>query len=76
MRSLPFDRRLIVKRARSLAPVAGFAGRYKVQDLVAAALSDWLDVIAVQDNIRRLRSAVLAGEAIALEDLEPGPLRN
>jgi hypothetical protein len=53
-----------------LALIAWLAGREEVVDARGPAQRVRIDVIDHQQDIRRLRPAVLAGEPVSLEDLE------
>jgi hypothetical protein len=70
------DHRIVVEQPIGFPGVALKASGDEVHHIILAALTDRMDVIEAKDDLRRGLPAILAAEAIALEDLEPGLLRN
>jgi hypothetical protein len=56
---------LSIEHVRAFAKIALFACRDEIVHLIAAAFCDRMNVVAVQNNLRRPSSTVLAGEFVA-----------
>lgn len=64
------------KRYSAFTAVAFSATGYEVKDVVFAAFGYGVNVIALQDHVRSLFPAILAGKRVPLENLKSQPRAN